>query len=116
MHTSAPSEALYLSLHLHNLQWVHNVCLAIWSGCCAYTYGCRTLHTHPTWHISSLQAEKADAERCAAGLAEQLERAQRAAAEAAIEADAARAAVIAKAAAEQARYSSWELCVLLFAR
>lgn len=50
-----------------------------------------------------MQAEKADAERCAAGLAEQLERAQRAAAEAALEADAARAAVIAKAAAEQAR-------------
>ncbi len=50
-----------------------------------------------------MQAEKADAERCAAGLAEQLERAQRAAAEAALEADAARAAIVAKAAAEQAR-------------
>lgn len=50
-----------------------------------------------------VQAEKADAERCAAGLAEQLERAQRAAAEAALEADAARAAIVAKAAAEQAK-------------
>jgi hypothetical protein len=52
--------------------------------------------------LVSMQAEKADAERCAAGLAEQLERAQRAAAEAALEADAARAAIVAKAAAEQA--------------
>jgi hypothetical protein len=41
-------------------------------------------------------------------LAEQLERAQRTATEAALEADAARSAIIAKAAAEQARFL-WHL-------
>ena len=60
------------------------------------------LYTASVFGFLVMQAEKADAERCAAGLAEQLERAQRAAAEAALEADAARAAIVAKAAAEQA--------------